>query len=75
MTWVKYECGCIEGPMIVQNPKFKIQDLKCPLHKKQGIATLVDCLKGRPIRVWVSDTTCEGAELCPSRYRSCKYWG
>jgi hypothetical protein len=74
MAWIKYKCGCIEGPYMIQDSKFKIQNCKCWLHEERGVATLIDCPKGRPIKVWITNGACDKAELCPSKYRNCEHW-
>lgn len=62
--WIKYECGCIEGPVVSGT---------CSLHGKRGVAELINCIKNRPITCWITNGECDERRFCPSTYDDCKY--
>lgn len=73
MTWIKYECGCIEGPVVSGI---------CPIHGRRpgaelidcaGIAELINCVKDRPIKCWITNGECDERRMCPTSYDDCKY--
>lgn len=64
MSWIKYRCGCIEGPWAAET---------CWQHGEEGVAMLIDCPKGRPLKVWVTNGECDESGLCPARYEGCEY--
>ncbi|MBI5056968.1 MAG: hypothetical protein HZB61_10180 [Nitrospirae bacterium] len=69
MTY-RYECGCIE--IIVETPLMASLSA-CPLHNARGVAELIDCVKGRPIKCWITNNECDERRLCPASYDDCQY--
>ncbi len=79
--FVQYNCGCIEGPDPAKICWRHGAPVKGPFvgagssrpADERGVARKIDCVKGRPIAVWITNDVCDGIGLCPKNYDDCEY--
>ncbi|RJQ22002.1 MAG: hypothetical protein C4560_02975 [Nitrospiraceae bacterium] len=71
--FIQFTCGCIEGPAPAEKCWQHGQPVRGAFTgvkniPQRGVAQYLDCVMGRPIKIWISNNLCDGASICPSKY-------